>query len=77
MKRATSSSVSAAIALPSPIGSSAMMRLPAPRPALARPITVGRAEERRVEVLAGLEAGARVVLAPGGLASGAEVRVEG
>jgi RND family efflux transporter MFP subunit len=44
--------------------------------AVERPITVGRADEQRVEVLGGLESGARVVLAPGGLASGAEVRVE-
>jgi RND family efflux transporter MFP subunit len=44
--------------------------------AIERPIDVGRSEPERVEVLEGLAAGARVVLRPGGLASGAEVRVD-
>jgi RND family efflux transporter MFP subunit len=44
--------------------------------AIERPITVGRSEPERVEVLEGLEPGAQVVLSPGGLSTGAEVRVE-
>jgi multidrug efflux pump subunit AcrA (membrane-fusion protein) len=38
-------------------------------------ITVGRRDTERIEVLAGIDAGARVVLSPGNLRSGAAVRV--
>jgi RND family efflux transporter MFP subunit len=45
--------------------------------AVERPITVGRSDDERIEVLDGVEDGERVVLTPGGLASGTAVRAEG
>lgn len=45
--------------------------------AVERRVSLGRREAERVEVLAGLQGGERVVLDPGGMPNGAPVRVEG